>query len=121
MLRQRCVYALTAVAGGAAYAAGYAPRDWWWLTLVGIGIIYWLYAYARPAQTTPPWFAIGVAWAIGFGATLRWITEFSVPGWILASIIQSFLATAILAGVYRVGRRADLRPVWFVVAVVVSE
>jgi apolipoprotein N-acyltransferase len=121
MMLQRRANVLIAIVGGVAYAAGYAPRNWWWLTLVGIGIIYWLYAYARPTSMTPPWCAIGLAWAVGFGLSLRWIAEFTVPGWIFANIIQSALATAVLAGVHRLGRRTDLRPVWFVVAVVIGE
>lgn len=76
---------------GILLTLGLPPFGWWPLALGGAGI---LAIVLRRAGTTGQRALVGLAFGIGFLAPgLWWMTEFSLPGWALAMLLESAMLT----------------------------
>ncbi len=76
---------------GVAWALAAPPRGWWFLLAVGVAIL----TIAVRGQQLRARLIIGaVAGLVFYGLSLRWLTGFSVPGYLAATALE----TALLAG-----------------------
>ena len=86
---------LLAVVAGVLVTSGLPPFGWWALTLVGMAML--VLSVESRSFRERAW--IGLAFGVGFLAPgLFWMTEFSLPGWVLAMLLESaFVAVAVAA------------------------
>lgn len=83
--------ALLALLAGLLLTLGLPPFGWWPLALLGTGLVVRL-VDGRPWKQRA---ALGLAAGIGFLAPgLWWMTEFSLPGWALAMLLEAAMVTA---------------------------
>lgn len=85
---------LLGLVAGLLLTVGLPPFGWWPLALLGLGIL------ATTVERLP-WrrrALVGLATGIGFLAPgLWWMTEFSLPGWALAMLLEAAIVTAAIA------------------------
>jgi apolipoprotein N-acyltransferase len=83
--------ALLCLGAGVLVTLGLPPFGWWPLALVGAGVL------ATVLQRELTWrqrAVVGLAFGVGFLAPgLWWMTEFSLPGWALAMLLESAILT----------------------------
>ena len=86
---------LQAAAAGVLVTLGLPPFGWWILALVGMGLL----AHTVDERTARERAWVGLAFGVAFLAPgLFWMTEFSLPGWVLAMLLESvFVGVAIVA------------------------
>ena len=87
--------ALLGLAAGVLLTLGLPPFGWWLLALVGAGVLGRALEEERRG-------IVAVATGIGFLAPgLWWMTEFSLPGWALAMLLESAMLALALVVVPR--------------------
>jgi apolipoprotein N-acyltransferase len=87
-----------AVAAGAAWALAAPPREWWWLVPLGAAAL----SVAVAGHGVRCRAAVGaVAGAVLYGTTLPWLTDFSVPGYVVVVVVETALLALALAAVPR--------------------
>lgn len=86
---------LAGLVGGLLVTAGLAPFGWWPLPVLGIAVL----LAAVGDHTRRGRIAVGLAFGIGLCLPgLWWMTEFTLPGYVLASLLESSLvALAVVA------------------------
>jgi apolipoprotein N-acyltransferase len=83
--------ALLALAAGALVTLGLPPFGWWPLALAGAGV---LAVVLRRPRSWRQRALVGLLFGIGLLAPgLWWMTEFSLPGWALAMLLESAMVT----------------------------
>jgi apolipoprotein N-acyltransferase len=91
---------LVGVGAGLLLTAGLPPFGWWPLALLGTALL----AHLLGAPDAPPAprqrALVGLAVGVGFLAPgLWWMTEFTVPGWALAMLLEAGILTLAVAAV----------------------
>lgn len=82
--------ALLALVAGVLLTLGLPPFGWWPLGLLGTGLLVGLLADRAWRQRA----LLGLATGVGFLAPgLWWMTEFSLPGWALAMLLEAAMVT----------------------------
>ena len=85
---------LLGLVAGLLLTLGLPPFGWWPLALLGVGLL----SFTLQGL---PWrrrALVGLATGIGFLAPgLWWMTEFSLPGWALAMLLEAAIVTAAVA------------------------
>lgn len=82
--------ALLAFAAGLLLTLGLPPFGWWPLALLGAGVL----TVAVQGRALRPRALVGLAAGAGFlGPGLFWMTEFSLPGWVLAMFLEAAIFT----------------------------
>lgn len=85
---------LLAVAAGALVTLALPPFGWWVLAFVGIALLALAIDCRPPRQRAWIGFAFGV---VLLAPGLFWMTEFSLPGWLLAMLLESaFVGVAVV-------------------------
>lgn len=101
-----------AVAAGLAMASSFPPRNWWFMAVISLGMLYALLAAGRPRARTGAW--VGFVFGLGFFIPLLpWIGVYvgPVPWLALATVLAGYLA---LFGVCAtLTMRLPVPPVWF--------
>ena len=78
---------------GLAWAAAAPPRGWWLLLPVGVAAL----AVALRGQHLRMRLSLGaLAGFVFYGSSLRWLTGFSVPGYLAATVLETALLAAAL-------------------------
>ncbi len=78
---------------GLAWAAAAPPRGWWLLLPVGVAAL----AIALRGQHLRMRLSLGaLAGFVFYGSSLRWLTGFSVPGYLAATVLETALLAAAL-------------------------
>ncbi|WCB39568.1 apolipoprotein N-acyltransferase [Gordonia polyisoprenivorans] len=110
---------LAALAGLAMFSA-FPPRNWWFMAVVSLGLLYGLLAEGRPRARTGAW--IGFVYGLGFFVSLLpWIGVYVGPlPWLaLAAALAAYLA---LFGVCAtLTMRLPVPPIWFALSWVLIE
>jgi len=89
-----------AVGAGLLLTAGLPPFGWWPLALLGAA---WLARQVRDAEAWRGRAVVGFATAVGFLAPgLWWMSEFTLPGWVLATLLECALFTLGVVAAVRV-------------------
>lgn len=90
---QRVAVGLAGTAGG-AWTLAAPPRGWWPLLPLGVTAL----AVALAGRGTRQRLLLGaVAGAVLYGSTLRWLTDFSLPGYLLMAVLETGLLAAAAA------------------------
>ena len=89
-------HASRGLVAGALFTLGLAPFGWWLLALIGAGVL------ALSLDRTGGWrdrLRLGIGTGLGFLAPgLWWMTEFTLPGWALALLLEAaIVALAVMA------------------------
>lgn len=104
--------ASAAVGAGLLLTAALPPFGWWPLALVGVAVLARLIAHDGDGSTWRRRAGVGFLASVGFLAPgLWWMSEFTVPGWFLATLLECALVTAGVA----VARRARWLPLTLLV------
>jgi apolipoprotein N-acyltransferase len=83
------------LAAGLLVTLGLPPFGWWPLALAGIAVL--VRGQDRITGRRPR-LTLGVAFGLGFlGPGLWWMTEFSLPGWLLASLLEAAIVAVAVA------------------------
>jgi apolipoprotein N-acyltransferase len=89
---------LLAVASGGAWALAAPPREWWAFVPLGaaaLSVAVAGHGVRRRAELG------AVAGVILYGTTLPWLTDFSLPGYVVVVVVETALLAAALAAVPR--------------------
>jgi apolipoprotein N-acyltransferase len=104
---------LLAVPAGILVTLGLPPFGWWVLPVAGIALVAHAIDDKQPRERA--W--IGLAFGVAFVAPgLFWMTEFSLPGWVLAMLLESLFVGAALVVTPRRGWLALTLPSAFVLS-----
>lgn len=110
----------TAVAAGVAMWAAFPPRNWWFLAVLGLGLLFAALYVGTPRVRTGAWigFVFGLAF---FVPLLPWIGVYVGPlPWLaLAAILAGYLA--LFGAIATVTMRLPVPPVWFTLCWVLVE
>lgn len=88
--------ALLGLAAGVLLTLGLPPFGWWPLALLGAGLV----AHLVDDRPWPARAGVGLAVGVGFLAPgLWWMTEFSLPGWVLAMLLEAAMVTLAVTAV----------------------
>ncbi|WP_439032953.1 apolipoprotein N-acyltransferase [Gordonia terrae] len=110
----------TAVVAGLAMWAAFPPRNWWFLAVVGLGLLFAALFVGAPRVRTGGWvgFVFGLAF---FVPLLPWIGVYVGPlPWLaLAAVLAVYLA--VFGAIATVTMRLAAPPVWFTLSWVLIE
>ena len=86
--------ALRAVPAGVLVTLALPPFGWWPLAIVGVALLAGMLERSSIEHRWP----VAAGFAIGFVAPgLFWMSEFSLPGWVLAMLIEAVIVTAAIS------------------------
>lgn len=108
-----------ALAGLAMYSA-FPPRNWWFMAVISLGILYALLSQGQPRARTGAW--LGFVFGLGFFVPLLpWIGVYVGPlPWLaLAALLAGYLA--LFGGCATVTMRLPAPPIWFAVTWILVE
>ena len=111
---------LAAILAGVAMWAAFPPRNWWFLAVIGLGVLFTALYVRRARVRTGAWvgFVFGLAFFIPL---LPWIGVYVGPlPWIaLAVLLSGYLA--VFGAVAALTMRLPVPPVWFMLSWVLVE
>lgn len=114
------VRTVVAAAAGVAMWTSFPPRDWWYMAVLSLGVLYALLSQGRPRARTGAW--IGFVYGLGFFVPLLpWIGVYVGPlPWLaLAAALAGYLA--VFGVCATVTMRLPFPPVWFAAVWVLVE
>jgi apolipoprotein N-acyltransferase len=115
-LQCRTVKVGLALAAGLAWALAAPPRGWWPLLPLGVGAL----ALALRGQGARGRLLCGaLAGGVFYAPTLRWLTDFSVPGYVAVMLLETGLLAAAAAVVPAAGSGRWSRGWWALPAALV--
>ncbi|MCX2755922.1 MULTISPECIES: apolipoprotein N-acyltransferase [unclassified Gordonia (in: high G+C Gram-positive bacteria)] len=110
----------TAAAAGVAMWAAFPPRNWWFLAVLGLGLLFAALFVGSPRVRTGGWigFVFGLAF---FVPLLPWIGVYVGPlPWLaLAAVLAVYLA--LFGAIATLTMRLPVPPVWFTLSWVLVE
>lgn len=111
---------LAAIVAGLAMWAAFPPRNWWFLAVFGLGVLFTALYVRRPRVRTGAWvgFVFGLAFFIPL---LPWIGVYVGPlPWLALSVLLSGYL-ALFGAIATVTMRLPVPPVWFMFSWVLVE
>ncbi len=111
---------LAAIVAGLAMWAAFPPRNWWFLAVFGLGVLFTALYVRRPRVRTGAWvgFVFGLAFFIPL---LPWIGVYVGPlPWLALSVLLSGYL-ALFGAIATLTMRLPVPPVWFMVSWVLVE
>ncbi|WP_238419445.1 apolipoprotein N-acyltransferase [Gordonia sp. 'Campus'] len=110
----------TAVVAGLAMWAAFPPRNWWFLAVVGLGLLFAALFVGSPRIRTGGWvgFVFGLAF---FVPLLPWIGVYVGPlPWLALAVVLS-VYLAVFGAIATLTMRLPVPPVWFTLSWVLVE
>ncbi len=111
---------VAAIVAGLAMWAAFPPRNWWFLAVFGLGVLFTALYVRRPRVRTGAWvgFVFGLAF---FVPLLPWIGVYVGPlPWLALSVLLSGYL-ALFGAIATVTMRLPVPPVWFMFSWVLVE
>ncbi|MCZ4580307.1 apolipoprotein N-acyltransferase [Gordonia amicalis] len=111
---------LAAIVAGVAMWAAFPPRNWWFLAVIALGVLFTALYVRRPRVRTGAWigFVFGLAFFIPL---LPWIGVYVGPlPWIALSVVLSGYL-ALFGAIATLTMRLPVPPVWFTLSWVLIE
>ncbi|GAB98460.1 apolipoprotein N-acyltransferase [Gordonia namibiensis NBRC 108229] len=111
---------VAAIVAGLAMWAAFPPRNWWFLAVFGLGVLFTALYVRRPRVRTGAWvgFVFGLAF---FVPLLPWIGVYVGPlPWLALSVLLSGYL-ALFGAIATLTMRLPVPPVWFMLSWVLVE